>query len=107
MRSHGQLKLIPVPEVFYFRADQKYVAIHHTQGQDLFDGSLKSLEREFAEDFVRIHRGAVVAVDKIERLEKTAEGGHRVIMRGTNNGGDKLVVSRRHLADLRRRLKGG
>ena len=106
-RAHGQLKLIPVSDVFYFRADQKYVAVHHAQGQDLIDDSLKALEREFAGDFVRIHRGAVVAVDKIDRLEKTVEGSHRVILRGPDNKGDGLVVSRRHLAELRRRLKGG
>lgn len=107
VRTHGQLKLIPVPEVNYFRADQKYVAVHHARGEDLIDDSLKALEREFAEDFVRIHRGAIVAVDKIERLEKTAEGSHRVRLRGVDNEGDGLVVSRRHLAELRRRLKGG
>ena len=68
---------------------------------------LKALEREFAEDFVRIHRGTVVAVDKIDRLEKTADGSHRIVMRAPNDDGDGLAISRRHLADLRRRLKGG
>jgi two-component system response regulator AlgR len=107
VRTHGQLKLIPVADVFYFRADQKYVAVHHLQGQDLIDDSLKTLEKEFAGDFVRIHRGAVVAVNKIERLEKTAEGKHCVKLRDPTYTGDVLVVSRRHLADVRRRLKGG
>jgi two-component system response regulator AlgR len=107
VRSHGQLKLIPVPDVYYFRADQKYVAIHHRDGQDLIDESLKALEHEFADGFVRIHRGAVVAIDKIERLEKAEDGGHRVILRDPVNDGDGLPVSRRHVADLRRRLKGG
>ena len=72
--SHGQLKLIPVEDVYYFQADQKYVCVHHTGGQDLIDDSLKSLEEEFGDDFVRIHRGAVVAVNKIERLAKRADG---------------------------------
>jgi two-component system response regulator AlgR len=107
VRTHGQLKLIPVPDVYYFRADQKYVAVHHAQGQDLIDDSLKALEKEFAGNFVRIHRGAVVAVDKIERLEKTTEGKHRVKLRDPIHEGDALVVSRRHLAEVRRRLKGG
>ena len=106
-RSHGQLKLIPVNDVHYFRADQKYVCVHHAQGQDLIDESLKSLEVEFADDFVRIHRGAVVAVDKIERLEKTADGKHHVILRNEPQDDDELNISRRHLADVRRRLKGG
>lgn len=106
-RTHGQLKLIPVKDVNYFRADQKYVCVQHADGQDLIDDSLKALEKEFADDFVRIHRGAVVAVDQIERLEKTADGKHRIVLRNQSQDDDELTISRRHLADVRRRLKGG
>ncbi len=106
--SHGQLKLIPVDDVRYFRADQKYVCVHHVGGQDLIDDSLKSLEEEFADEFVRIHRGAIVAVDKIERLAKTSDGKHHVVLRdGSQEPENELIISRRHLADVRRRLKGG
>jgi len=106
-RSRGQLKLIPVNDVNYFRADQKYVCVHHAHGKDLIDESLKSLETEFAADFVRIHRGAVVAVDKIERLEKTTDDKHLIVLRDDPQLDDELIISRRHLADVRRRLKGG
>ena len=106
-RSHGQLKLIPVKDVNYFRADQKYVCVHHTNGQDLIDDSLKTLEDEFADDFVRIHRSALVAVDRIERLEKTADGKTHIILRpGARTDDRELSVSRRHVAEVRRRLKG-
>ena len=106
--SHGQLKLIPIADVRYFQADQKYVCVHHAGGRDLIDESLKSLEEEFAADFVRIHRGAVVAVDKIERLAKTADGKHHVILRDSSQQPrNELIISRRNLADVRRRLKGG
>jgi two-component system response regulator AlgR len=106
--SHGQLKLIPLADVYWFQADQKYVCVHHAGGRDLIDDSLKSLEDEFPADFVRIHRGAVVAVDKIERLERTADGKYQVILReGSQQPENALIISRRHLADVRRRLKGG
>ena len=109
-RVHGELRLIPIGDVSYFGADQKYVSVHHAQGQDLIDDSLKSLEEEFAADFVRIHRSALVAVSRIEKLEKMADGKTRVILReGSHDGddrGDELTVSRRHLANVRRRLKG-
>ena len=106
--SHGQLKLIPVEDVCYFQADQKYVCVHHAGGRDLIDDSLKSLEEEFADDFVRIHRGAVVAVARIERVAKTSDGKHEVVLRdGSQQPGNELIISRRHLADVRRRLKGG
>lgn len=109
-RVHGELRLIPIDDVSYFGADQKYVCVHHTQGQDLIDDSLKSLEEEFDADFVRIHRGALVAVSRIEKLEKTTDGKTRVKLRGGSEHGDdqddELTVSRRHLANVRRRLKG-
>ena len=107
-RSHGHLKLIPVEDVYYFQADQKYVSVHHVHGQDLIDDSLKSLESEFADDFVRIHRGAVVAVDKIEQLAKTSDGKHYVVLRDDlHNDDNELTISRRHLADVRKRLREG
>jgi len=110
-RMHGDLRLIPVAAISYFNADQKYVCVHHASGKDLIDDSLKSLEQEFAEQFVRIHRGALVAVEKIEMLEKTADGKYRVVLRGgrqedDNAPDDELLVSRRHLATVRRRPKG-
>jgi two-component system response regulator AlgR len=67
-RSQGELKLIPVSEVQYFLADQKYVNVFHADGQDLIDDSLKALEEEFADSFVRIHRGALTNVKR--RLKK-------------------------------------
>lgn len=106
-RVHGELRLIPLRSVYYFSADQKYVSVHHDKGQDLIDESLKSLETEFADAFVRIHRGALVAVDKITALEKNAEGKTRIVLREDAKMDDnELQVSRRHLTEVRRRLKG-
>ena len=107
-RVHGELRLIPIDSVRYFNADQKYVSVHHVEGLDLIDDSLKALEGEFADDFVRIHRSALVAVMHIERLEKTTDGKTRVVLRGVHDAdSDDLTISRRHLANVRRRLKGG
>jgi len=106
-RVKDELRLIPIDDINYFNADQKYVCVHHGDGTDLIDDSLKALEDEFAENFVRIHRGALVAVDKIDRLEKSPDGKSRVILRETADDEDSdLTISRRHLADVRRRLKG-
>ena len=105
-RLHGNLKLIPVSEVHYFVADQKYVSVVHDKGRDLIEDSLKSLETEFGEQFVRIHRGAVVALNSIESLEKDKDGQTIVVTR-VDSGDDELIVSRRHVANVKRRLKKG
>ena len=107
-RIHGELRLIPISDIRFFTADQKYVCVHHAGGQDLIDDSLKSLEKEFGNAFVRIHRGALIKVDEIDRIEKLPDGKFRVMLRGDSQvEGDGLIISRRHLADVRRRLKGG
>lgn len=106
-RVHGDLKLIPVADIVCFHADQKYVAVVHDFGQDLIDDSLKSLEQEFQSRFVRIHRSVLVAVERIEQLEKVDDGTSRVVLREGSQVDDKqLIISRRHLAEVRRRLKG-
>ena len=105
-RAHGELRLIPVADIICFSADQKYVSVDHDGGTDLIDESLKSLECEFAERFVRIHRSALVALDRIERLEKATDGKSHIVLRsGSQVAGKELIISRRHLADVRRRLK--
>ena len=103
-RVHGELRLIPIDEISFFNADQKYVSVHHAGGEDLIDDSLNSLEEEFADKFVRIHRAALVAVSHIDKLEKTTDGTSRIVLRDDLN--HELVISRRHLANVRRRLKG-
>lgn len=104
-RVGNELKLIAVEDILYFQADQKYVRVHHAQGDNLIDDSLKLLEQEFADRFVRIHRSALVSIAHIEALEKSTDGQTRVRLRG-DDADSPLDISRRHLADVRRRLKG-
>ena len=105
--SRDRLTLIGIADINFFCADQKYVAVHHDDRVSLIDDSLNSLEEEFAAEFVRIHRGALVAVARIESLVRMPDGRQRVALRDGSHQDDKqLIISRRHIADVRRRLKG-
>ncbi len=107
-RRQGELRLIPIDDVHYLEADQKYVSVHHAGGEDLIDESLKSLEAEFQHRFVRIHRSVLVAVPRIDRIERDEEGRSRVVLRDdSQDGGKALIISRRHVADVKRRLQQG
>jgi two-component system response regulator AlgR len=101
-RVRGELRLIPVDEVVYFRADLKYVTVRHQHGEVLIEESLKALEDEFGVRFVRVHRNALVAVAAIEALERDAEGHARVRLRGI---AETLEVSRREVATVKDRLR--
>ena len=98
------MKLIPVSEVVYFRADQKYVAVRHLHGTVLIDEALGALEREFAASFIRIHRNTLIAKGFVNGLQKTAEGPCRVVLRGVD---ERPEVSRRHLAQVKAALAAG
>lgn len=102
-RTHRGLELVPVEEVRYFQADQKYVAVHFDGGYVLIDEPLKSLEQEFGDLFVRIHRSTLVSLHFIESMENSAQGHFEVHLRGARRA---LPVSRRHMAGLRRALTG-
>ena len=105
-RVQDQLKLIAIEDITRFHADQKYVRVHHGGGEHLIDESLKALEIEFSEQFVRIHRGALVSIAHIESIGKAADSQMLVVLRNTPDDADGLIISRRHLADVKRRLKG-
>jgi len=98
-RTRRGIELVPVEDVRYFQADQKYVTVRHGEGELLVDDTLRQLEQEFGERFIRIHRNALVAVRYLEGLERDAQGHYQVRVRGLD---DRLDVSRRHVAGVRR-----
>jgi two-component system, LytTR family, response regulator AlgR len=101
-RHREGLRLIPIEEVQYFFAEQKYTTVRHLRGEDLIEDSLRSLEEELAPDFVRIHRNALVAVRHLDRIERNADGQYCVRLRGSES---PLAVSRRMAGELRERFR--
>lgn len=100
-RTHRGIELVAVDDIRFFLADQKYVTVRYADGEVLIDQTLKELEDEFGDRFVRIHRNALVAVNWIEGLETAGAGHHQVRLKGIEQ---RLVVSRRHVASLRRMM---
>lgn len=101
-RVRGNLVLVPVDDIFYFQAEQKYITVRHTQGELLIEETLLSLQQEFADSFLRIHRNALVALNRINGLEKSENSG---MLLSFNEIDDKLEVSRRHLPSVRKIIK--
>lgn len=102
VRMRGNLQLIPVSDIFYFRAEDKYVTLQHTGGTALIEDSLIKLEEEFTGRFLRVHRNALVAAERISGLKKLADGTFAVMLKGSE---ETLDISRRHLAAIRRLIK--
>lgn len=101
-RTHRGVELIPLDDIYYFLADQKYVTVRHKGGTVLIDETLKDLEAEFGGNFFRIHRNALLSLKYLEALETVGTGQYQVAMKGID---DRLSVSRRHLPTLREKVQ--
>jgi two-component system response regulator AlgR len=98
----GSLQLIPASEIRYFLADQKYVTVCTADRQVLIEETLKGLEQEFTDQFVRIHRNALVAKRYISGMAKDVDGQVLVQLAGIDR---TLEVSLRHVAEIRKLVK--
>lgn len=101
-RVRGNLVLVPVQDVLYLQAEDKYVVVHHTKGQVLVEDALKGLEDEFGDHFVRIHRNCLVARDRMSGIVRGNDG--RVFVK-VDGSADVLEVSRRNLPGLRKLVR--
>lgn len=97
-RLRGSLRRIPIGDIYYLQADEKYVVVRHARGEDLIEESLKSLEVEFADVFIRIHRNCLVARSEITELRRSPEGHTFAVLRHVET---PLEISRRCLTPLR------
>lgn len=70
--SYQGIDVIPIEDVRLLKADQKYVRVYTANTDFTINESLKGLEQEFPNLFIRIHRNALVtkgAIQGIRRLE--------------------------------------
>jgi len=104
--ERGRVTLVPVSEVLFLKAEQKYVTIRTREREFLIEDALAQLEKEFAATFVRIHRNCLVARALIRGVERSSaedgDAGWAVVLEGWV---DRLPVSRRQWTALKELLK--
>ena len=100
--ERNRIVLVPVREIIFLRAEQKYVTLRTRNREHLIEEPLVSLEREFAGTFVRIHRNCLVARAAIRGFERAAVSDDEphwvVVLEGLE---ERLPVSRRQWPGLR------
>jgi len=105
--ERNRIVLVPVRDILFLRAEQKYVTVRTKAREHLIEESLIALEREFtgAElpyPFVRIHRNCLVARAAIRGFERTGGGEEeahwQVVLDGVP---ERLPVSRRQWPTVR------
>ncbi len=95
--ERGQVLLVPVADMLYLRAEQKYVTARTREREYLLEESLAHLETEFGGRFVRIHRNCLVAADAVSGVvrESAEDGGEPHWMLRLKGVAEPLPVSRR------------
>lgn len=104
IHERGRVLLVPVAEILYFKAELKYITVRTATREYLTEESLVTFEHEFSQQFVRIHRNALIAKDAIAGFERVSgevtndeetrstEPYWEVILKGI---GERLPISRR------------
>ena len=100
--SSGE-RVVDIADIDWIEADDYYAAVHAHGKRFLVRDSLTSLERRLAsENFVRVHRGALVNVERVRevRTSRTTDEARLILSNGMS-----IPVSRRRRAELEARLR--
>lgn len=79
VRQDGTEHRVKLQDILYLESYGNYIKLHTSHGTYLPQGTLKRMEAELpSAGFLRIHRGYIVAVDKVEALQ-----GNQLVVNGT------------------------
>lgn len=103
VKSRGRVIFVSAADVDWVEAASYYACLHVGADAHLIRRSLSELEQDLAaEGFVRIHRSAIVNLDRVRGLELQDGGDYEVLLRS----GERLRLSRRFRKRLEDRLAG-
>lgn len=101
-RRGGRHYFVPVDELTWIEADGNYLRLHTSDGSHLVRRTLKEAEARLdPQQFVRIHRSLLVAIDRIRTIESGDSGEYVVTMQD----GTRLQASRSYNARVRALLR--
>lgn len=101
IKSVGEVSFVRVSEIDWIEADDYYACLHVGPRNHLLRRSLAELEQDLRDaNFCRIHRSAIVNIDRIKALKLNADGEYNVVL----ESGSELRLGRRYRRDLQSRL---
>jgi two-component system LytT family response regulator len=101
IKNAGQVLFQKISEIDWIEAADYYVCLHVGTRTHLLRRSMSDLDQELEHaTFCRIHRSAIVNLERVRQLEISEDGGTDVVL----NTGTKLPLSRRYRKELQARL---
>ena len=101
IHREGRIVVVDLARLEWIEAADQYVRLHVDDGEELMRESMSQLERRLdTRRFLRVHRSAIVALDRVRRLESRGGGVGRLLLAS----GTWVPVSRSRFAAVRRAL---
>ncbi len=87
----GRTLIVKASDVDWIESDDCYARLHTQRGNHLVRASLSSFEERLdPRRFIRVHRGAIINLDRVVEIEHLFKGARNVVL----NDGSRLRVSR-------------
>jgi two-component system LytT family response regulator len=92
VKERGRSSFVPVAEIDWIEAAGNYLKLHARSGTHLVRTTMKEIEARLdPARFARIHRTAIVNLDRVRYLEPWSHGDQLVVLQS----GERLTLSRR------------
>jgi two-component system LytT family response regulator len=93
IKADGRITFLNTREIDWIEADDKYVHLHTREGSSMVRQTLSTMETQLdPKKFIRIHRSAIVNVERIKELQPLFSGEHSIHL----ENGTKLTLSRNY-----------
>jgi two-component system LytT family response regulator len=101
VRNNGRVVFVKLEEIDWIEASDNYVCLHCARETHVVRETMSELESRLnPAHFLRVHRSAIVNLDRIKELQPWFRGDYRVILRD----GTELTLTRNHREKLESRL---
>src|SRR5882762_7520630 len=97
IKAGGRITFLSIGEINWIEADDKYVHLHTGKVSPMVRQTLTAMEAQLdPKKFRRVHRSAIVNVERIKELQPLFSGEHSILL----EDGTKLTVSRNYKDQL-------
>jgi two-component system, LytTR family, response regulator len=101
VKSDGRVILLNVTDVEWLESAGNYICLHVGKQTHIIRETLNQLEEHLdPKHFVRIHRSAIVNMDRVQELRPYFHGDYKIIL----HNGVELSLSRKYRDELTRRM---
>lgn len=101
IKAAGRIYFLETSEIDWIGAEGNYVSVHSGKKSHLLRETISGLEAQLdPKKFVRIHRSAIIHLDRIQELQPWFHGEYRIILQD----GTQLTLSRNYRDKLQEAL---